>query len=219
LRARIIASSYDQPAVLNTLFNLSAGAANLPPALIYFSTTFHEIFTLLAGACRSLAVLAHDLLSYLASEPRLIFVPNPEILMPQLAERGGSVFGKEQTQVKTVLVAQDEPDVRKLVRIILERNGYRVLEATNAREAIRHCVEHHEPIDLLLADGILPSMTLRQLAECVQGLRPEIRVLCMSGYSPEVLHEEGAIAPGTAFLQKPFLPLDLIRRVVEVLGE
>ena len=139
--------------------------------------------------------------------------------MQQLAERSSFVFGKEQTQVKTVLVAQDEPDVRKLVRIILQRHGYGVLEATNAREAIRLCVEHAAPIHLLLADGILPSMTLRQLAECVQALRPGVRVLCMSGYSPEVLHEEGAIEPGTAFLQKPFLPLDLIRRVEDVLSE
>lgn len=121
--------------------------------------------------------------------------------------------------MKTVLVAQDEPDVRKLVRIILQRHGYDVLEATNAREAIRMCVDHPDPIHLLLADGILPSMTLRQLAECVRGLRPEVRVLCMSGYTPEVLEEEGAIEPGTAFLQKPFLPQDLIRRVKEVLGE
>jgi DNA-binding NtrC family response regulator len=137
--------------------------------------------------------------------------------MPLLAEPARSPEKEIDLTMKTVLVAQDEPDVRKLVKLILARQGYQVLEAANARAAIRHCVESDEPIHLLLSDGILPSMTLRQLAECVQGLRPGVKVLCMSGYSRETLLEEGAIQAETAFLQKPFLPVDLVRRVEDLL--
>jgi CheY-like chemotaxis protein len=115
---------------------------------------------------------------------------------------------------ETILVVEDEEMVRKLARDILEERGYRVLVAANGEEALRICAE--SDIHLMLTDVIMPSMNGRTLAERTSGRG--LRVLYMSGYTDDAIIRHGVLEPGTNFLEKPFTPDALARKVKEVLN-
>ena len=118
---------------------------------------------------------------------------------------------------ETILLVEDEEMVRKLARQILATQGYRVLEATNGEEALRMCEHDQEPIELLLTDVIMPEMSGPELAERLHRLRPELRVLFMSGYTDDAIVHHGVLAEGAHFIQKPFAPDVLSRRVRQIL--
>jgi two-component system cell cycle sensor histidine kinase/response regulator CckA len=118
---------------------------------------------------------------------------------------------------ETVLVAEDEPGVRALVGEVLGQRGYRVLEALDVEDALRICREHPDEIELLLTDVVMPVMSGRELAEHVAEIRPEIKVLYMSGYTDNIVVHHGITSIDTQFLQKPFTPAALARKVREVL--
>ncbi|MFL6300843.1 MAG: response regulator [Terriglobales bacterium] len=121
-------------------------------------------------------------------------------------------FGSE-----TILLVEDDADLRDLSRRVLTMNGYRVLPAAHGRDAIRVAEEHSESIDLMVTDVIMPGMSGREVAEKVQGARPKMRVLYVSGYTDNIIAERGMLPPGMAFLQKPFSPTHLAAKVREVL--
>jgi two-component system, cell cycle sensor histidine kinase and response regulator CckA len=118
---------------------------------------------------------------------------------------------------ETVLVVEDEATVRSLVRTALERSGYRVLHASNPREAITVAQGFDGPIQLLLSDVIMPESEGPPLFTRLAAERPGLRVLYMSGYANGAVLQQGLRAHGTPFLQKPFTPRDLKRKVREVL--
>jgi CheY-like chemotaxis protein len=118
---------------------------------------------------------------------------------------------------ETVLVVEDEVSVRSLVRGVLESRGYRVLEACHGADALAISDQHGGPIHLLLTDVVMPEMSGRDLASRVVPRRPGIRVLYMSGYTDDAIVHNGVLDAGTAFLQKPFTPDALARKVREVL--
>ena len=119
---------------------------------------------------------------------------------------------------ETILLVEDEPSVRVLARGVLQRNGFRVLEAANGEEAVRVSEEYAGSIELLLTDVVMPKLGGRQVAERLKHARPGLRVLFMSGYSDDAtLHRGGT--QGVAFLAKPFLPSDLISAVCTMLDE
>jgi len=118
---------------------------------------------------------------------------------------------------ETVLVAEDQESVRKLVRAILEGSGYRVLTAQGGPEALKICEDHEEPIKLLITDLVMRSMNGAELARLVRRLHPETRVLFMSGYTDRGVKEEGLLGKGAAFLHKPFTLEDLKLKVRETL--
>jgi CheY-like chemotaxis protein len=118
---------------------------------------------------------------------------------------------------ETILVAEDEAGVRRLVQRVLEHHGYRVLAVATPHDAIEMARGYHEPIHLLVSDVVLPHMSGRALAGHVIDIRPEIRVLYTSGYTDNTITQLGVLDPGTPFIQKPFTPDALVRKVREVL--
>src|SRR5436309_1044541 len=120
---------------------------------------------------------------------------------------------------ETILLVEDEHLVRLLARKVLERAGYRVLVAAGGAEALDLAERYAGPIHLLLTDVVMPEMSGRELAHRLASLRPDARVLYMSGYADEAIAQHGVLDPGTAFLQKPFTPDGLARKVREVLDQ
>jgi len=118
---------------------------------------------------------------------------------------------------ETVLVVEDVRAVRGVAREMLERSGYRVLEAENGDAALRLAARHPGPIDLLLTDVVMPGLSGRQLAAQLTELRPRLRVLYMSGYTDDAVVNHGMLEPGIQYLQKPFTREGLARKVHEVL--
>ena len=125
----------------------------------------------------------------------------------------GSLTGNE-----TILVAEDEPDVRKLVRDALEQLGYTVLPAADGYEALRILEQHSAPVHLLLTDVIMPLMSGRELAKRVQSVKPATKVMYMSGYTDDTLAFHGSPQLHTGFIQKPFTVTVLAEQVRKVLS-
>jgi signal transduction histidine kinase/ActR/RegA family two-component response regulator len=119
---------------------------------------------------------------------------------------------------ETILVLEDEARVRKLVCEVLAGRGYRVLEAVRGEEAIRMAAEHPGGIELLLTDVVMPEMSGPQVLEQMRAGHPHMKVLFMSGYTDEAMVHHGIPDSGAPFLQKPFLPEALARKVREVLA-
>ncbi len=119
---------------------------------------------------------------------------------------------------ETVLLVEDAEMLRQLAREVLETNGYKVLEATSGREALRLCGQNDFPIHLLLTDVVMPEMSGRELANQLAPLHPQMRVLYMSGYTDDTIVHHGVLEEGINFMQKPFTPDQLVTRVREVLN-
>lgn len=131
----------------------------------------------------------------------------PRVHAPVVARLNGS---------ETILLVEDDDQVRKAARGILRRNGYEVLEAKNAGEAIL-MAESKRQFHLLLTDVIMPQMSGMQLIERLRATRPDLRAVCMSGYTGEAAMRHGVLQEGVAFVQKPLTPEALLIKVREVL--
>ncbi|MEO7109596.1 MAG: ATP-binding protein, partial [Polyangiaceae bacterium] len=118
---------------------------------------------------------------------------------------------------ETILLVEDEEQVRVVARGVLQRHGYTVLDARGGVEALLICEQHRGPIDLLLSDVVMPQMSGPELASRLKGLRPEMKVLFMSGYTDDSIVRHGVLNSDIAFLQKPLTPSALTRRVRDVL--
>lgn len=119
----------------------------------------------------------------------------------------------------TILLVEDEAGIRALVRKILRRENYNVLEAGSAEEAIAMALSAPGTIDLLITDVMLPAASGRELAERIRESRQEMKVLYISGYTDDDAAQTGAIPPGSKFLQKPFTLGALVGKVKESLGD
>src|SRR2546427_2286292 len=118
---------------------------------------------------------------------------------------------------ETVLIVEDEEAVRALAKTALMRKGYRVLEAANGGEALLRCESERAPIHLLVTDVVMPGLGGADLARRLAPLRPDMRVLFISGYTDRAAARHGTMQPGAAYLEKPFSLDALARKVREVL--
>jgi PAS domain S-box-containing protein len=120
---------------------------------------------------------------------------------------------------ETVLVVEDEDMVRRLTCQTLTINGYQVLEAPNPGTALLICEQHEGTIDLLVTDVVMPQMNGRELSDRLTPLRPGMKVLYMSGYTDSVVYQQMDWNSGLTFIQKPFSPHTLLRKVRELLDK
>jgi signal transduction histidine kinase/ActR/RegA family two-component response regulator len=127
--------------------------------------------------------------------------------------------GEADTGDETILLLEDETGVREMAERQLTVRGYRVLAVAKCAEALELAEQHDGPIDLLLVDVVLPQMSGPEVAARLGTLRPAAKVLYVSGYTDEALGEHGVLAPGIAFLAKPFTSAQLGRKVREVLDD
>ena len=144
-----------------------------------------------------------------------IYLPVAEESLPT-APAESEAIGAEPSSA-TILLVEDEDQVRNLARAFLERRGYRVVQAASGPEALKTLETYAGRIDLLLTDMVMPQMNGAALAERVKALRPEIRVLFMSGYTEGGAENQGLPAGEAQFLQKPFAASALERKVREAL--
>lgn len=118
---------------------------------------------------------------------------------------------------ETVLVVEDDNEVRVLHRAVLETFGYRVIEAVDGEDAVAQFIRHRNEIDLVIMDVVMPRMNGRQAHGEIVSLRPDTKVLFMSGYAADIVKEKGIIADGVNFISKPVPPLEMLRKVREIL--
>jgi PAS domain S-box-containing protein len=155
-----------------------------------------------------------------ASTPRAgssfrIYLPRVE--PPAAAAVRGPVVAEVPRGSETILLVEDEDGVRDLAREILQAHGYAVLETRHAADAIWLCEWHEGPIHLLVTDVVMPQMSGRDLVERLAGMRPQMKVLYMSGYTDDAIVHHGVLEEGTSFLPKPFTPETLAWKVRSVL--
>ncbi len=120
---------------------------------------------------------------------------------------------------ETILVVEDDELVRKMVCRYLGKAGYQIIEAESGEEAISMFEDRKEKIDLILSDVIMPQMSGRQLADQAVTIKPEMKILYMSGYTDDAIVHHGVLEPDVHFLQKPFTQESLLRKVREALDQ
>ncbi len=156
-----------------------------------------EIYSELGlGTTFSIVLPASDALAVAGADP-----------VPVVAGTGG----------ETVLVVEDEDAMRELTRRILVRNGYDVIVAEGGWAAIQAALKHAGSIDLLVTDVVMPQMLGKEVSERVLAVRPDVRVLFMSGYAEPILTTQGTLPPGVSLVEKPFSEPQLLAKVREVL--
>jgi PAS domain S-box-containing protein len=141
--------------------------------------------------------------------PRLV---GDENIGKAVSEKKAAAGGAE-----TILLVEDEPSIRRMTRMMLERMGYTVLSAATPSEAVEKAKSHSGFIDLLMTDVVMPEMNGRDLSGKITDLYPDTRLLFMSGYTANVIAHQGVLDDGVAFIQKPFSMADLTEKVRELL--
>jgi len=143
-----------------------------------------------------------------------IYLPR---VVAQAAPRPEPAARPPRRGTETVLLVEDEQQVRELACTVLKGHGYRVLEAANAGDALLLCEQHDGEIHLLLTDVVMPRMSGRQLAERLAEVRPTMRVLFMSGYTDDAIVRHGVLSSEVQFIGKPLTPNALLVKVRDVL--
>jgi two-component system, cell cycle sensor histidine kinase and response regulator CckA len=131
--------------------------------------------------------------------------------------KSGANIRTMPTGSETLLLVEDDDAVRAIARHVLRSCGYTLLEASDGREAIRVVQNHEGPLHLVVSDVVMPHSGGRQMAEGLDGVRPGMKMLFMSGYTDDAVIRHGIIGDKVAFLQKPFAPSALAQKVREVL--
>jgi two-component system cell cycle sensor histidine kinase/response regulator CckA len=125
-----------------------------------------------------------------------------------------NVMDSEAPKKRTIFVVEDEPTLRALVRRVLERGGYQVIEASSGLAALELWKTNKTHVDLLLTDMVMPDgISGHQLAEKLKADNPQLKVIYTTGYSPELLGKDVVLQEGVNFLQKPYPPQKLVQTI------
>ena len=147
-----------------------------------------------------------------------IYLPlvDAELPEPEMSEAGTLSPLRAKLAGKRILVVEDEDPVRAILCRVLTQTGYRVLEASTPRDALYRFGKSKETVDLLVTDLVMPEMDGYELAAQLRSMQPGLRVLYISGYSPEAYENKGILRPGAHFLQKPFDTKSLLTKILVV---
>ena len=118
---------------------------------------------------------------------------------------------------ETILLAEDDLDIRRMIGFILTEFGYRVVDAVDGEDALEKFTSHGREIDLLILDVIMPKKSGREVHDVVKAARPDANVLFISGYTADMLHKKGIFEKGIEFISKPVSPYDLLRKIRDIL--
>lgn len=146
-----------------------------------------------------------------------VYLPRVDEALEKTAPAPVAILASPKPGAETILLVEDDPEVRSLVQRLLKIQGYHVLAASHPEEGLAIAREFPGTIDLMVTDVIMPGISGRQLADRLACVRPQTKVLYISGYTDDAIVHHGVLDPGTAFLQKPFTPQALARKVREVL--
>jgi two-component system cell cycle sensor histidine kinase/response regulator CckA len=146
-----------------------------------------------------------------------------KLYLPQVDEDEGRPI-EDPTEMpangtETVLLVEDELQVRKFAALVLRETGYKVLEASGGEEALISAQQHKGRIHMLLTDVVMPGMSGKELSERLKQRRPNIKVIFASGYTDDAILHHGVLGPEMEFIQKPFTPSSLTQKVRQVLGK
>ncbi|HEX9648112.1 MAG TPA: ATP-binding protein [Alphaproteobacteria bacterium] len=145
-----------------------------------------------------------------------------KVYLPRAEQAGAEAKARIEAQApsggtETILVVEDEDGVRSLVCDVLTSAAYTVIDTGEVERAIEICRRYDGPIDLLLTDVVMPGMNGRELATAALALRPDLRVVYMSGYTDDAIVHHGVLDPGTAFIEKPVTPRALLEKIRDAL--
>lgn len=143
------------------------------------------------------------------------------IYLPIIEESAAARVNEEPVEIRggteTILLAEDETEVREVNRSMLEEFGYTVIEAVDGEEAVEKFRERGAGVDLLLFDLMMPRKNGREALDEIRRARPDVRAIFMSGYAADIMRAKGALAAGTEFISKPASPGELLKKVREAL--
>ncbi len=140
----------------------------------------------------------------------------PLIEAPTAASRQGSA-PRPQGGTETILLAEDDDEVRKLIRLVLEGNGYQVIEAVDGQDALAVLSRQNGDVDLLLLDIIMPKKNGKEVYDTVKSKNAGVKAIFMSGYTADIIDKKGILAEHLNFIPKPIIPLDLLALIRNVL--
>ncbi len=142
----------------------------------------------------------------------LPLIKSPGILEAMMSKEKGPKEGTE-----TILIGEDNEDVRTITRHVLEEYGYTVIEAPDGEEAVKKFMENKEDIQLVMLDVIMPKKSGKEAADEIKEVKPDTRILFTSGYTADIIHQKGILEEGMNFISKPVTPNDLLIKIREVL--
>jgi CheY-like chemotaxis protein len=137
----------------------------------------------------------------------------PETRVREAAAAQGPRVAPQLAGTETILLVEDDPAVRSFLKELLEKHGYRVIEAEHQASALTRVQTYADPIHLIITDVVMPGGTGPELVRALAQVRPGVPALYISGYADAVLQQEGATPKASEFLQKPFSSDDLLVRV------
>jgi CheY-like chemotaxis protein len=148
-----------------------------------------------------------------------IYLPPVEVTELKVVDETPSIQSEVLSGTETVLVVEDEPPLRRLISVSLEKRGYTVLAAEDGTEAIRILENNRSEIDLVVSDIMMPKLNGLELRKKAILLRPEMRFLFISGYAEDTIGRTAHLPQDAGYLEKPFLTIELARKVRTLLNE
>ena len=134
----------------------------------------------------------------------------------RLSARPSSAVAAEKIS-KTILIAEDDTTSRQLTRTVLQEAGFAVIESVDGEDAINKFRENCSSVSLVVLDVIMPKKNGKEVYDVIIALKPEVKVLFMSGYTASIIYKKGVLEPGLNFLAKPVSPRIVLKRIREIL--